>query len=181
MSRLLSLIAALAMTLALAACSSDDSEGTTSEGTEASSETTDDGAMEEGETDEDDAMEEGEDDAMEDGDHADSLPVVGEVTFEGDAVEAGSQLVLTVTDLTDANPETALTSEQTFDIEDGTSPIAFEMFVPNADLDPGLRYALRAQILDASGTQILTTNKANFVELGGDTADMGSLTLVSAD
>ncbi len=103
------------------------------------------------------------------------------MTFEGDAVEAGSQLVLTVTDLTDANPETALTSEQTFDIEDGTSPIAFEMFVPNADLDPGLRYALRAQILDASGTQILTTNKANFVELGGDTADMGSLTLVSAD
>ena len=178
MSRLLSLIAALAMTLALAACSSDDSEGTTSEGTEASSETTDDGAVEEGETDEDDAMEE---DAMEDGDHADSLPVVGEVTFEGDAVEAGSQLVLTVTDLTDANPETALTSEQTFDIEDGTSPIAFEMFIPNADLDPELRYALRAQILDASGTQILTTNKANFVELGGDTADMGSLTLVSAD
>ncbi len=179
MSRLLSLIAALAMTLALAACSSDDSEGTTSEGTEASSETTDDGAVEEGETDEEGETEE--DGAMEDGDHADSLPVVGEVTFEGDAVEAGSQLVLTVTDLTDANPDTALTSEQTFEIEDGTSPIAFEMFVPNADLDPGLRYALRVQILDASGTQILTTNSANFVELGGDTADMGSLTLVSAN
>ncbi len=168
------------MTLSLAACSSSDSEGVTSDGTE-TTETTDGAAATD--TAEDDAATE-EDATGEDSDisaaDADSLPVVGEVTFDGE-VAAGSQLVLTLTDMTDANVDTNVKAEETIEIEDGTSPISFELAAPRADLDPRGRYSLRARIVDAGGADLYTTNSANFIDPVAETSsDLGSLPLIAA-
>ncbi len=181
MSRIISLLAALAMTASLAACASDDSEGATSDGTESVTTVVDDAAAEGADAD----SEMAEEDAASDGemteDHSDSLAITGEVTFTDATVEAGSILVLTLTDLTDANAATALVTEEQIEIEDGTSPIPFTLSVPLAEVDPALRYSLRAQITDASGAALLTTNSANSVDVTGNSADLGSLALVSAD
>ena len=122
-----------------------------------------------------------EDDAVDDQASADSLPVTGELTYDGVAIEAGSTLVLTLTDLTDANPDTALKATETIALDDDvSSPIPFEVMIPRGGLDRNLRYSLRAIINDQAGVAILTTNSANFIDVEAEISDLGLLELVSA-
>ncbi len=169
------------MTTTLAACASDDSEGATSDGTEVATETTEAAADGDAMAD-DEAMAEGEDgEAMADeAVDADAMPISGELAFDT-AVEAGSQLILSVNDLTKADAEAALVAQETIDLEDGTSPIAFSITVPRADLDRNLRYSLRAQIVSASGEALLTTNSITSIDVMADANELGTVELVSAD
>lgn len=163
MTKILRTFAALALALALAGCASDETEDVT--------ETT----VAEDTATEEDAPEE---DAEASGD---TLPVIGELTYDGVTVGAGSTLVLTLTDLTDANPDTALKATETIALDDTvTSPIPFEVMIPREGLDRNLRYSLRAIINDESGVALLTTNSANFIDLEADISDLGPLELVSA-
>ncbi|MEZ5375849.1 MAG: YbaY family lipoprotein [Acidimicrobiales bacterium] len=185
MSRTVSLLAAAAMTLSLAACAADDSEGATSAGTESSAEGSTETTAEtgtEGTEGEAATDEEADSDEADGADAvADSLPVTGELSYDATSVDPGSTLTLTLTDLADANADTALISEETIELDDPTSPIAFEISVPREGLDPLGRYSLRALISDADGTALLTTNSANFIDPGAEVSDLGSLNMVSAD
>ncbi len=175
MTKFLSLLAALALTIGAASCGSSD------EATDAGSDTTTADAGNATPADEPGSEETG--DQMADSadvDTATMLPIMGEIEADAAAFTAGNVIVIRVNDLTVVDPDQALVSESTIEITDQTSPLPFEVVVDRAELDPTYKYSLRVIVTDADGTMLYTTNSANSFEAKVDAVDLGAVALIAA-
>ncbi len=176
MTKLLSLLAALALTIGAASCGSSDDDQATDAAGDATTEDagTDDSAAD------DSAAEDTETDMAETGevDIATSLPIMGEIEADAAAFAAGNVIVVQVNDLTVLDAEPA--AESTIEITDQTSPMPFEIVVDRETIDASYKYSLRVIITDADGTMLYTTNSANSFDGSAETVDLGTVALTSA-
>jgi len=112
----------------------------------------------------------------------DAIEITGELTYlQRIALVPGGTATVTLEDVSRADDAAPVIAEQTIELDDQQIPIAFELSVDAADLEPNGMYSVRAQIEDADGALTWTTDTVNLIDPDAGSTDLGDLVLVQVD
>lgn len=111
----------------------------------------------------------------------DVLTVSGRAGYrERIALLPGSVLTVTLQDVSRADAPSTILARQVIELDDRNVPVDFELRVDRGELHDRGRYVVRAVIENAAGKLVFTTDTAHPVDVGRNSVDLGTLTLIRA-